>query len=112
MQRPTDTAPVLRGKNVRLIRARNSHPHLVSIDGVVMSATAAVGFAKANGFDGTAAGLLHRIRRGATTLAELCAPVNKGQQANSLKRRAKREQSKIEMAALMAAIDARKPRRP
>jgi hypothetical protein len=79
---------------------------LRQIDGVTYNSTKQIfGIAKQRGFTGTYEALCGRLQHGADTWEALCAPLKESSSRNAKARNAK---SKAEIAAAIAAVDARK----
>jgi len=79
---------------------------LRQISGVTYNSTKQIfGIAKQKGFKGTYHALTHRLQHGADTWEKLCAPLNETSVKNATKRN---KQSKDEIQAAIAAVDARK----
>lgn len=64
--------------------------------------------AVARGFDGHPNTLHYRLKKGADTWEKLAAPRRKGSEKKAKTMKKKRQSSREEMAALIAAIDSRK----
>lgn len=71
---------------------------------------AAYSFAQSKGFAGCKTVILERLNRGVQTIEELCAPVSKA--GHSELRKAEHKRRHDEMAAVIAALDARKAAMP
>ena len=60
------------------------------------------------GFNGTRSATIGRLRRGANTWAELSSPVDAVKSASRSKTEVRRAADRAEMAAICAALDARR----